>query len=73
MHGYRVIFKNNVPQYAKRVDVVNNKDIVHITTSDGHKCMDWLVVPGDNELDALWIAEHMMKTIWANYLKDCEE
>jgi|GEM_PF-6384400 len=70
MHDYRVIFKNNIPQSAMRVEVVNNKELVHLTTNHGHKCMDWLVVPGDDEVDAIWVAANMMRTIWLNYLNN---
>lgn len=65
-----MIFKDNKPLSAERVEIVNNKELVHLTTDHGHKCMDWLVVPGDDEMDAIEMANNMMANIWANHLND---
>jgi len=66
--GYRVIFENNIPVFARQLDAVDNKEMVKLSRQGDKNLLNWLVVYGDNETDAMEIAKKVMKTIWAEYL-----
>ena len=69
MHGYKVIFDNNIAQYAYRLDIVDNEKILKISKEGNHRYMDWLVVCGNSEHDAMWMGNKFLRTFWADYLK----
>ena len=68
MKGYKVIFENNIPVFARMLDVAENQDMVRLSKQGSKRLMNWLVVYGDNETDAMEIARKVMQTIWAEYL-----
>ena len=68
MKGYRVIFENNIPAFARQVDVSERNDLIKLSTQGGKRMLNWLMVYGDSEADALEIASKVLKTIWAEYL-----
>lgn len=67
MKGYRVIFENNVPVFARQIDP-DNSEMVKLSTKNDRNMLNWLVVYGDSEADALEIASKVVRTIWADYL-----
>lgn len=68
MHEYKVIFENNVPVHAARLAPVEGTKLVHISKQGKKKIMNWLVVYGDSESDAIEIAKKVINTIWSEYL-----
>jgi hypothetical protein len=68
MKEYKVIFENNVPVFARLMNVVSDKELLKLTRDGDKKYINWLIVYGDNETDALEIAAKVIDTIWAQYL-----
>ena len=68
MNEYKVIFENNIPVFARRLDVAENKDLIKLSTEGDKRFMNWLVVYGDNEADAIEIAKKVLTAIWSEYL-----
>ena len=68
MKGYRVIFENNIPVFARQLDGFDNKELIKLSKEGNKRLMNWLVVYGDNEADAIEIAKKVIKTIWSEYL-----
>ncbi len=68
MHEYKVIFENNVPVFASRLVPVEAKEVLKISKEGGKRVMNWLVVYGDSEDDAMEIANKVISTIWSEYL-----
>ena len=68
MNEYKVIFENNIPVFARRMDVVENKDLIKLSREGDKRFMNWLVVYGDSEADAIDIAQKVIKAIWSEYL-----
>jgi hypothetical protein len=66
--GYRVIFENNIPVFARQIDIIDSKEVVKLSREGNKRLMNWFVVYGDNETDAIEIAKKVLKTIWAEYL-----
>jgi len=67
MHEYKVIFENNIPVFASRL-VPRSKELLKISKEGGKRVMNWLVVYGDSEDDAMEIANKVISTIWSEYL-----
>ncbi len=68
MKGYKVIFENNIPVFACQVETGEKKDLIKLSQKGSKRILNWLVVYGDNEADALEIADKVLQTIWAEYL-----
>ena len=63
-----MIFENNIPVFARQLDIDDSKEVVKLSRQGNKKLMNWLVVYGDNETDAMEIAQKVLKAIWAEYL-----
>ena len=68
MKGYRVIFENNIPAFARQVEALDKNDFIKLSMKGDKRMLNWLLVYGDSEADALEIASKVLKTIWAEYL-----
>jgi len=68
MKGYRVIFEDNLPVFARQIEPADSDEIVKLTNQGNKRYLNWLVVYGDNEADAMEIATKVMTTIWSEYL-----
>jgi hypothetical protein len=68
MKTYKVIFENNVPQGAQLMRSAY-KDAVKLNKTDGHTFINWLIVEGDNEKEAIEIAGKVVKIVWGKVLE----
>lgn len=68
MKTYKVIFENNIPAFAQQMRSAY-KDAVKLNKSDGHTYINWLIVEGDNESEAIEIAGKVVKVVWGKVLE----
>jgi hypothetical protein len=57
-----------IPTFARQVGASEKNDLVKLSTKGEKRMLNWLIVYGDSEEDALEIAGKVLKTIWAEYL-----
>ncbi len=68
MYNYKVTFQNNTPASIERIGHVDYKRLLDITNHGNRKSLNWLVVPGDDEQEAIVMAGKLVSTFWAKYL-----
>jgi hypothetical protein len=65
---YKVTFQDNKPVSAVLMKVLVGEKLIDLTRSGNRRLMNWLVVEGDDEKDALKMAENIVREYWAKYL-----
>ena len=69
MREYKVICENNKPVVARLLNFVNYKELIKLTTAENKKFILWLTVVGEDETDAIEVADHILQTFWSKYLR----
>ena len=69
MEGYKVLFQHNRAVTAQHLDHIDYKDLVKLSGQGKKKHLEWLVVTGRDEKDALVSANNMVHNFWADYLQ----
>ena len=68
MNTYKVIFSNNLPAYAVKLNVAYN-EIIRLHKKNGKTYIKWFIVNCENKKEALDISEKVVKAIWASVLE----
>jgi hypothetical protein len=68
MHEYKVVFNNNKPVSAILQRFVDYKHLIKLSKQGNKRLMNWLIVVGENENDALQSADNILHTFWRKYL-----
>ena len=68
MEGYKVRFEQNRAVAAQYLDRIDYKNLVRVCRNGNEKSLEWLVVTGRNEQDALENADKMVDSFWEDYL-----
>ncbi len=68
MQEYKVICENNRPVTAKLLNYVNYRELIKLTRQENKKYINWLVVVGESEKDAIESADYILANFWAKYL-----
>ena len=71
MEGYKVIFENNRAISAHKLDYINtDKDeLIKLTRKGEHRFMEWLIIYGYDENDAIEMANDIIQEYWGLILK----
>ncbi len=65
---YKVTFKNNLPVSAMLVNSISCEKLIDLSSSGNKRWLNWLVVVGDDERDAINMAENIVNEYWLKYL-----
>jgi ribosomal protein S5 len=68
MREYKVMFDDNRPVHAMLQHFVDYKHLIKVTKEGNKRLMQWLVVVGEDEKDAIKAADHILHTFWEKYL-----
>ncbi len=70
MEGYKVRFEQNRAVAAQHLDHIDYNHLVKLSKDSAEeKALEWLVVTGRDEKDALESANKMVDFFWADYLQ----
>jgi len=69
MREYKVVCENNKPIEACLLNFVNYKELINLSKEKDKKIINWLVVVGENENDAINAASQILQTYWQKYLE----
>ena len=69
MVEYKVVFDNNKAVAATKFQKLVPDDAVRLHREGDKKLLDWLVVYGDDEQDAMQLADNIVTNYWGTILK----
>lgn len=65
---YKVTCENNRPVMAKLLSYVDYRELIKLTRQADKKYIQWIVVVGESETDAIKAADYILANYWAKYL-----
>ena len=65
---YKVTFEDNRPVSAMLLNSISSEKLIDLTRRGNKRLMNWLVVVGDDEKDAIHMADSRVKEYWLKYL-----
>jgi hypothetical protein len=65
---YKVTFEDNRPVSAMLLNSISSEKLIDLTRRGNKRLMNWLVVVGDDEKDAIHMADSIVKEYWLKYL-----
>ncbi len=65
---YKVTFEDNKSVSALLLQSITSEKLIDLTRRGNRRLMNWLVVVGDDEKDAILMADSIMKEYWHKYL-----
>ena len=65
---YKVTFEDNRPVSAMVINSISGEKLIDLSSSGNKRWLNWLVVVGDDERDAINMAENIVKEYWHKYL-----
>ncbi len=69
MVEYKVVFDNNKAVAATKFQKLVPDDAVRLHREGDKRLLDWLVVYGDDEQDAMQLADNIVTNYWGTILK----
>jgi len=68
MHEYEVVFDDNKPVFATLQKFVDYKNLIKLSKKGNKRLLKWLVVVGEDEKDAIKVADNILHIFWEKYL-----
>jgi hypothetical protein len=65
---YKVTFEDNRPVSAMLLQSITTEKLIDLTRRGNRRLMNWLIVVGDDEKDAIQMADSIVKEYWLKYL-----